>query len=163
MGLQRFYWLVPDRLAGCSRPGSRAGAHSEDAAALRKDLAWLTGQGIGAVLTLTETALAPDALAASRLEALHLPIPDLAPPLPGEFEQALDFIDRHLSGGRRVAVHCLAGQGRTGSILCAYLIRGGLEPEDALSYLRAICPGAVENERQEAALRDFATRRPWLL
>ena len=64
---------------------------------------------------------------------------------------------------RRVAVHCLMGQGRTGSILAAYLIRAGATPEDALARLRAVCPGAVENPTQERALQEFARRRDWII
>jgi atypical dual specificity phosphatase len=130
---------------------------------LASDLAWLREQGISALLTLTEQPLDVGTLAASGLENLHLPIEDLAPPTPQEFLAALDFIDRKLALGQAVAVHCLMGQGRTGSILAAYLIRGGASPEDALRELRTVCPGAVENLSQERALASFAARRDWIL
>jgi protein-tyrosine phosphatase len=55
------------------------------------------------------------------------------------------------------------GQGRTGTVLAAYLIRGGLRPDLALAELRAICPHAVENAKQEAALAAFAAERSWIL
>jgi hypothetical protein len=34
---------------------------------------------------------------------------------------------------------------------------------DALAELRAVCPGAVENNAQEEALASFETRREWLI
>ena len=51
----------------------------------------------------------------------------------------------------------------SGTILAAYLIRDGLRPDLALAEIRAICPGAVENPRQEAALETFAASRAWLV
>jgi protein-tyrosine phosphatase len=55
------------------------------------------------------------------------------------------------------------GQGRTGTVLAAYLIRHGLDPERALAELRLVCPGAVENPKQESALAEFAERRDWVI
>jgi atypical dual specificity phosphatase len=160
--MERFYWLIPGVLAGCSRPGARHG-HRGQGAALAEDLAALAGEGIGAVLSLTEDPLPAEALAAHGLACLHLPVADLHPLTPQEFRLALAFIDRQRAAGQPVAVHCLAGQGRTGSVLAAYLIRAGAEPAEALSRLRDLCPGAVENAAQEAALAAFAAQREWLL
>jgi atypical dual specificity phosphatase len=167
MALMRFYWLIEGVLAGCSCPGGGrvhgSPSAAPDAQAQATDLAWLYEQGISALLTLTERPLDAGALAASGLEHLHLPIEDLAPPTPQEFLVALEFIDRKRALGQAVAVHCLMGQGRTGSILAAYLIRGGASPQDALRELRTVCPGAVENLAQEHALASFAARRDWII
>ena len=62
-----------------------------------------------------------------------------------------------------VAVHCLAGQGRTGTVLAAYLIRGGLSSEQAIAEVRAICPGAIEATPQTTALAGWAAERPWII
>jgi atypical dual specificity phosphatase len=169
--MRSFYWLIDNALAGCGRPGgagsrARYGPPANEAdvmAALDADLDFLRDQGVGAVLTLTETPLADDALRRAGLESLHIPIVDMSAPTPLQFEHALNFIDEQRGHGRRVAVHCLMGQGRTGSILAAYLIRAGATAEDALARLRAVCPGAVENPTQERALREFARRRDWII
>jgi polymorphic toxin system DSP-PTPase phosphatase-like protein len=157
-----FYWLIPNCLAGCGRPGRR-GRVAGPAEVLEADLAWLHQQGIAAIISLTETPLDGAALVRHGFDSLHLPVDDLTPPAPEQILTALAFIDRHRAHGRPVAVHCLMGQGRTGTVLAAYLIRDGLGPELALAELRAICPGAVENPRQEAALEVFAAGRPWLV
>ena len=167
MAMRGFYWLIDGVLAGCSRPGGHdrrglaAGLRAD--AALDADLAWLRDQGVGAVLSLTETPLAEGALERHGLDGLHLPVDDMRAPTPEQFAVALGFIDRQRALGRRVAVHCLVGQGRTGSILAAYLIRGGLDAEAALRAVRAVCPGAVENPEQERALAEFARRRDWVV
>jgi atypical dual specificity phosphatase len=165
MTLLRFYWLVEDELAGCSLPGGAAARTTYgDQSTLATDLSWLQhDRGISSLLSLTEVPLDSALLATYGMETLHLPIEDLAPPTPEQFLAALDFIDRQRSRGKAVAVHCLMGQGRTGSILAAYLIRRGMSPEDALRELRVICPGAVENPAQEQALISFASRRDWIL
>ncbi|MGH2558003.1 MAG: protein-tyrosine phosphatase family protein [Thermomicrobiales bacterium] len=160
--MERFYWLVPGILAGCSRPGGRRRWWGRGDS-LDEDLTSLRSQGIGAVLSLTEEPLPAEELARHGLDSLHIPIVDLQPPTPAQFREGLAFIDRLRMAGQPVAVHCLMGQGRTGSILAAYLIRDGLSAEEALAELRAACPGAVENAAQEAALAEFAARREWLV
>ncbi len=62
-----------------------------------------------------------------------------------------------------MAVHCLAGQGRTGTVLAAWLIRQGATTDDAILEIRAACPQAVENEAQLACLRAFERERAWVV
>jgi len=171
--IRGFYWLIEDELAGCSRPGGRGpgrggpgGYETPDGTALTaldQDLAWLRAQGIRAVLSLTETPLDEASVARHGLAALHLPVPDMHAPTPDQLMRALGFIDRQRADGLAVVVHCLVGQGRTGTILAAYRIRAGATPEEALRQVRAVCPGAVESVVQQEALRRFAARRDWIV
>ena len=167
--MRGFYWLIEDALAGCARPGGsgarRAGALEDDGAqaALDADLAWLCEQGIGAVLSLTETPLDAAALERYELESLHMPVDDMTAPAPEQFDSALRFIDWQRVRGKRVVAHCKMGQGRTGVILAAYLVRLGATPAQALARVRAVCPGAVGVAEQELALDAFAARRDWIL
>jgi len=166
-----FYWFVNGVLAGCARPGGHGGERRGRSApeasvsppALDDDLAWLREQGIGAVVSLTETPLPIGALARHGLAELHMPVDDLTPPTPDQLQAALAFIDRQRALDQAVAVHCLMGQGRTGTVLAAYRIRAGLTPEAALRELRAVCPGAVGSPGQERALDAFAARRDWIV
>lgn len=131
--------------------------------ALDDDLAWLAAHGIAAILSLTETPLTTGAIEQYGMEALHLPVDDLTAPTPEQLDLALAFIDRQRAQGRKVAVHCLMGQGRTGTVLAAYLVRGGATVEAALRELRAVCPGAVGSPGQERALHAFERRRDWIV
>lgn len=157
--MESFYWLIPRVLAGCGRPGPHGRRPHGD---LVCDLAWLHGQGIRAVLSLTEEPLDPAPMEQLALSSLHLPVDDFTPPTPDQLLEALAFIDEHRAADRAVVVHCLAGQGRTGTVLAAYLVRSGRSPKRAISELRQVCPHAVENALQEAAVADFARRREWI-
>ncbi|MFN8593606.1 MAG: dual specificity protein phosphatase family protein [Thermomicrobiales bacterium] len=154
--MYRFYWVIDDVLAGCSRPGARGSD-------LDSDLREIRSHGISALLTLTETPLAVGALERQGLIGMHLPVDDFQAPTTGQMIASLAFIDDAHASNLAVAVHCLAGQGRTGTVLAAYLIRGGLTARDAISEVRAICPGAIESPPQTAALDAWAAERPWLI
>ena len=156
-----FYWLIPRVLAGSRRPGG-AGWERPEENHLEEDLRWLRGQSIEAILSMTEEPLDVSAVESHGFAYLHLPVADMTPPNPAQLDDALAFIDRQTGRGRAVLVHCLAGQGRTGTVLAAYLIRSGLSPEQAIAELRLVCPRAVENALQAAALSDYAGRRSWL-
>jgi atypical dual specificity phosphatase len=157
-----FYWLIDGLLAGCPRPGAR-GRNDAGPAELDDDLRWLKRQGIGALLSLTERPLAIGALARHGLAELHLPVNDLTAPHPDQIADALAYIDHHAAWSRAVAVHCLMGQGRTGTILAAWLIRSGQPCDAAIAHLRDICPGAIGSQSQERALEAYARHRDWIL
>ena len=154
--MQRFYWVIDGLLAGCSRPGAHGAPTSSD-------LALLSERGIVSVLTLTETPVHAHELEVAGLDALHLPIDDFHAPTTQQMLQALAFIDASLAENMPVAVHCLAGQGRTGTILAAWLLRSGFSADDAIAEIRALAPGAIESSPQVAALRRWADERPWLV
>jgi atypical dual specificity phosphatase len=83
---------------------------------------------------------------------------DHAPPTPEALEEATGFISAQLKDGRSVLVHCLAGIGRTGSVLAAYMIEyEGKTADDAIARLRVIRPGSVEGA-QEVAVRQYEQR-----
>src|SRR3954462_8284010 len=136
--MQRFYWIIDNVLAGCSRPGSGRDGDID------RDLTTLRGYGIGALLTLTETSLPWGALERHGISGLHLPVDDFHAPTTAQMLDALAFLDDARAAGTAVAVHCLAGQGRTGTVLAASLIRGGLSWEGETAGGRPISPGAIE-------------------
>lgn len=62
---------------------------------------------------------------------------------------------KFIQQGEVVAVHCLAGLGRTGTVLGAWLVKEGLTAEEALRRLREIEPGFVQSRVQEELLHEL--------
>jgi atypical dual specificity phosphatase len=143
--LPRVTWIEEERLAACKYP--RRGA-----------LAALAADGVALLVNLHQRAHAPEALDRCGLTELHLPVPDFTAPSQDQLERGVAAIEEALASGRRVAVHCGAGLGRTGTLVACYLTRRGYRPGDAISRVRALRPGSVETPEQVAAVAEFARR-----
>jgi len=118
--MERFYWVREDRLAGSSRPG---GLRNDR---LDADLIELHARGISAILSMTETPLDAFAVEAAGMTYENIPVDDFTAPAIGQILDSLDFIDQAHAENRAVLVHCAAGQGRSATILGAWLVREGL-------------------------------------
>ena len=139
--MHNFSWLIPGRLAGMAAPDPG------DAERLRRG-------GVTGVVSLTRTAAFRGG--AEGLEVLHLPVADMQPPTRAQLRRAARFLDRVLAAGGRAVVHCTAGYGRTGTVLAAYLVWRGVEPEEAIDRVRRQRPGSIETAAQEHAVERFA-------
>ena len=146
-GPNGFSWLVPGRLAGTPWPGV---VHGMDA-----DLKALNRCGVTMLITLTEKDFPQDALARNGLKNFHLPVYDHEPPTVAQMQMLLARMSAALRRGEVLAVHCLAGLGRTGTVLAAWLVREGLTAEEALRRVRLIDAQYVQSEAQEALLYEF--------
>lgn len=148
-GPQGFHWLIPGRLAGCPMPGVVIPLHH--------DLALLRRMGITLLINLTEREIPESTLAEFGIRSYSLQIKDRhAPPLLWA-KLLLAKMETFMRDGEVLAVHCLAGLGRTGTVLCAWLIREGLTADEALRRLRRIDPGFVQSQVQEDLLHELET------
>ena len=139
-----FVWLEPGRVAGSGYPASR------------NQVDWLVKEGAKAILTLTEQPLPEDYLDGFDLVAGHVPMKDHQGPSTKALNEAVDFILAQLKTGRPVVVHCLAGEGRTGCVLAAYVIRTrGAGGKEAISIIRKAKPTFVEWQ-QEKAVEEYS-------
>ncbi len=120
------------------------------------DLQRLKRSGFGLVVNLTEDPGPTRRAAAEGLKAMHAPVPDFEAPELGQIEAFVEAVERSLAHGRPVAVHCVGGLGRTGTMIAAYLVKTGMAPWDALDWVRARRPGAIETTEQEAAVIAYA-------
>lgn len=143
-----FSWIVPLKLAGCAQPGLLR--------PIDYDLDLLAQVGITMLLTLTETDLDQAALTRNRLRNIHFPIYDREAPSITQAYMVSKRIQRAMDQGERIAVHCKAGIGRTGTILACWMIhQGGVGAQGAIERLRSIRPSYVQSREQEEFLYAF--------
>ncbi len=146
-GPSGFAWLVPGQLAGTPLPGV---VHDIDL-----DLAALRRMGITLLITLTERDLPQEPLLRHGLRNLHLPIYDREPPTVAQIQMLLKRMEILLAQGHVLAVHCLAGIGRTGTVLASWLVREGLAAPEALRRVRLIDAQYVQTTEQEEFLQHY--------
>ncbi len=146
-----FSWIEIDRLAAMACPGRQRD--------LKDDLAWLQSAGIKVLVSLTEEPVPEKALEKYGMIGFHLPVEDFTPPTLEQIDRFLREVDRAKNEGFALGIHCTAGKGRTGTMLAAYLVSGGLSAEEAIEEIRKLRPGSVETPGQEERVAEFARIR----
>ena len=143
--LEDFSWLLEDKLAGMQHPGE-----------WRRTFVRLKEMGIGAVVSLTPVPLPRRLLYEHDMAYLHLPVENFEAPELRQIKRFVEFCDENIDSSRAVMVHCLAGLGRTGTMLACYLVSEGMAPDVAIDYVREYRPGSIETAEQEQAIFNFA-------
>ncbi len=141
--LPHFSWLVENKLAALSYP------ESEDAFTL------LYRIGIRVMLNLSEATLPQEILKKVGMLTEHIPIIGFTAPTLHQVKQALVMIYFCLDRNMPVAVHCVAGLGRTGTILACYLVRQGISADKAITTIREWRPGSIEVPEQEVVVYEY--------
>jgi ADP-ribosyl-[dinitrogen reductase] hydrolase len=139
---------------------------------LERDLDVIAEFGASSVVTLMEAdelrlvGIDPDRLqremAARGLVWLHAPIRNLDIPASPWEERWMELKSNLLAEfgrGGRVAMHCYAGLGRTGTVAARLLVETGMEPDEAIALVRRIRPGSIETPQQESYVRSQQWRR----
>jgi atypical dual specificity phosphatase len=149
-----FTWVRAARLAASGRPYSKS------------QVDWLRDNGVTSVLTLTEEPLPTEWTLG--LETRHISLKDHAALTSSQMKLGAEYIASALSDGKVVLVHCLAGKGRTGCVLAAYMMAyEGMTARQAIDELRSMRAGSVELPQERTvlqfepeALRVWSSRAP---
>ncbi len=139
-----FWWAIPQKLAGMAQPESL-------------ELKLIHELGIRTVISLLNKPLVESFYVDAGFNYLSSPIQDGHPPSLKQAKEIVDFIGESLRRNQPVAVHCVAGWGRTGTILACYLISEGKSPREAIDSIRSSQKNSIETEKQEKFLFDFET------
>jgi atypical dual specificity phosphatase len=138
----KFSWLIENKLAGSAIPTSI------------DEVRWVIDQGIKSIVTIREEPLSDEWI--NDVNYLHVMSNDMGVPAFNDLTHTVDFIHRRLAHNEPVLVHCLAGLGRTGTILACYLVKyQNMSAVDAIQNVRKERPGSIQSYPQEEIIFQF--------
>jgi atypical dual specificity phosphatase len=153
--LRNFSFILENKLAGCHKPGMSPSN-------LKNDLKILKEKGITLVLSMSDMKLDEKVIKEEGMKNVYFSVKDYYPP---SQEQMLEMVSLVNQNEGATVIHCNAGQGRTGTMLAAYLIclnlicvnfsAKGMPAEEAITKLRSLRKGSIQTFKQEDALKLF--------
>ena len=164
-------WIVPGKLLAFSGPSATPRHPSGWRTFVPEDyLPYFRARRVTAVVRLNRRVYDAARFRDNGVRHHELYFPDGSCPTPAILASFLDLAESHPDA---LAVHCKAGLGRTGVLICAYMIKHhGFSADEAMGYIRVARPGSVigpqqlylktveaELAAQGAALRALRTRR----
>ncbi|MCS5530512.1 MAG: dual specificity protein phosphatase 23 [Candidatus Nitrosopelagicus sp.] len=137
-----FSWLIDGKLAGSAIPTSK------------DEIKWVQEQGVKSIVTIREEPLADEWI--KDVNYLHVMSNDMGVPEFDDLIHTVDFIHRRITHNEFVLVHCLAGLGRTGTILACYLVKyQNMTADEATQKVREERPGSIQSYPQEEIIFRF--------
>jgi len=137
-----FSWIIENKLAGSAIPTSI------------DEVQWAIEQGVKSIVTIREDPLDDDWV--KDVNYLHVSSNDMGVPEFADLTFAVDFIHRRITNSEPVMVHCLAGMGRTGTLLACYLIKyQKMSANEATEKVRRERPGSIQSYPQEEIIFRF--------
>jgi len=135
-----------------------------------------TSLGIGAIVNLTEPGehpycgpglvetsgfpYSPEKFMARGINHFNYSWPDMTTPSLAVMEDIVQVAGHQLAEGRKIAVHCHAGYGRTGlAIACILMAHLALTPDEVISLVRKQRPGSLQTSKQVAFVNEFSAAR----
>ncbi|XP_013883670.1 dual specificity protein phosphatase 23 [Austrofundulus limnaeus] len=141
-----FSWVDPGKLAGLACPRMPC------------EYRYLWDNGIRQLVCLCERK-PPHHDSCPGLQLHHIKIQDFTPPSQSQMDRFLSVVEEANVRGEGVAVHCMHGHGRTGTMLACYLVKTRkLSGLDAIKEIRRMRPGSIETSEQEKAVVQFYQR-----
>ena len=139
----KFSWLIENKLAGSGIPTSI------------EEVQWIIEQGVKSIITIREEPLDDDWI--KDVNYLHVMSNDMGVPEFDDLVHVVDFIHKRITSNEPVMVHCLAGMGRTGTILACYLVKyQNMSADEAIQKVREERPGSTQSYPQEEIIFRFS-------
>ena len=137
-----FSWIIEKKLAGSAIPTSK------------EEIDWVKQEGVKSIVTIREEPLEEEWL--EDVNYLHIHSNDMGVPEFDDLINSVDFLHQRITNDEPVMVHCLAGLGRTGTILACYLIKyQQMSADDAIQKVRNERHGSIQSFSQEEIIFRF--------
>lgn len=115
----------------------------------------LIQDGVSTVISLEEDRIdAPFGVAFY----LWIPVKNNMAPAPDQLVFGVAALQKIVSLGKKVYVHCQNGHGRAPTLVVAYFMKKGQTLEEAEAFVQTKRPVIHLNEIQRQALRDFSKK-----
>ena len=151
-----FSYVINNKLAGCAGPQ------------FAEHLEFLARQGVSALVRLAavdEAAFSSAEIGRAGFIDCHEPVEDWSAPRQQQIDRIIGFIQALIKRGKKVAVTCAAGRGRTGTVLACYFVSQGMSADAAIEFIRCKRHGSVEERDpygrstgQKEAILEFERR-----
>ncbi len=139
----KFSWLIENKLAGSGIPTTI------------DEVQWTIEQGVKSIVTVREEPL--DDIWIKDVNYVHVLSNDRGVPALDDLAYAVDFIHRRITNNEPVMVHCLAGMGRTGTVLACYLVKyQNMSADEAIQKIREERSGSIQSYPQEEIIFRFS-------
>ncbi|KAJ1480897.1 protein-tyrosine phosphatase-like protein [Baffinella frigidus] len=134
--------------------GPRRSSHPNEPNTPEEYISAFEGHGVAAVVRLNDLKYDPAVFTQQGIAYFALEYPDCSSPPKHIVADFFDICAQHPEGV--IAVHCLAGIGRTGTLIALWLMRTmGWRARETIAWLRIVRPGSVIGEQQHfLAARD---------
>ena len=137
-----FSWIIEKKLAGSAIPTSK------------EEIDWVKQEGVKSIVTIREEPLEEEWL--EDVNYLHIHSNDMGVPEFDDLINSVDFLHQRITNDEPVMVHCLAGLGRTGTILACYMIKyEQMSADDAIQKVRNERHGSIQSFSQEEIIFRF--------
>jgi len=91
------------------------------------------------------------------MDFFHIPIIDFDVPEPEDIDRFINLMEKNRD--RKILIHCLAGLGRTGTMVALYLKYRGMSGPIAVHHVRRLRPGAIQTLEQVELVLDYEFQR----